>query len=110
MARVGKLLRVPSLERQPEADPAMMCPVRRDCSAVERNALPLFCGSDDWAEYRCNTRVAVHKFCRCCGIHIFYTPRSDPDKADVNARCCDGVNWAERAQRPCAAHDDVLLS
>ena len=28
-----------------------------------------------------------------CGIHPFYTPRSDPDKVDVNIRCLDGDAW-----------------
>jgi hypothetical protein len=27
-----------------------------------------------------------------CGIHPFYTPRSDPDRVDVNVRCLAGVD------------------
>jgi hypothetical protein len=38
--------------------------------------------------------VAQHTFCRHCGIHPFYVPRSDPDKIDVNARCLDDVDLA----------------
>ena len=41
---------------------------------------------------RFNTGVANHQFCRHCGIHAFYVPRSDPDKIDVNVRCLDGVD------------------
>jgi hypothetical protein len=46
-------------------------------------------GKDDLATYQFNTRVAKHHFCKHCGIHPFYVPRSDPDKIDVNARCLD---------------------
>lgn len=38
--------------------------------------------------------AAKHHFCRVCGIHPFYIPRSDPDKIDVNVRCLDGVDLA----------------
>jgi hypothetical protein len=44
--------------------------------------------------YRFGTQVAQHTFCRHCGIHAFYTPRSDPDKVSVNARCLDDVDVA----------------
>ncbi|HEX4351394.1 MAG TPA: GFA family protein [Polyangiales bacterium] len=46
-------------------------------------------GASALSEYRFNTGVAVHKFCRFCGVHPFYTPRSDPDKVDVNVRCLE---------------------
>ena len=49
-------------------------------------------GADDLASYRFNTGTAEHRFCRHCGVHPFYVPRSDPDKIDVNARCLDGVD------------------
>jgi len=49
-------------------------------------------GRDDLTTYRFNTGVAQHHFCRHCGIHSFYVPRSDPDKIDVNARCLDDVD------------------
>jgi hypothetical protein len=52
-------------------------------------------GGEMLTEYRFNTKVAVHRFCRVCGIHPFYTPRSDPDKIDVNIRCLDGDVWRE---------------
>jgi hypothetical protein len=54
----------------------------------------LLSGADALATYEFNTRVAKHHFCRVCGIHSFYVPRSDPDKIDVNVRCLDGVDPA----------------
>jgi hypothetical protein len=51
-------------------------------------------GKDDLATYRFNTGTAQHTFCRHCGIHAFYVPRSDPDKIDVNVRCLEGVDVA----------------
>jgi hypothetical protein len=47
-------------------------------------------GADSLATYEFNTRIAKHRFCRFCGIHPFYTPRSHPDQVDVNVRCLDG--------------------
>ena len=44
-------------------------------------------GASDLATYQFNTKVAKHHFCKVCGVHPFYVPRSDPDKIDVNARC-----------------------
>ncbi|RFP59227.1 GFA family protein [Luteimonas weifangensis] len=49
----------------------------------------LLAGAADLAEYRFNTGVARHRFCRHCGIKAFYVPRSHPDGIDVNARCLD---------------------
>jgi hypothetical protein len=65
---------------------------------VEPSAFTLESGEGELSTYRFNTGVAVHRFCRTCGIHPFYTPRSDPDKIDVNVRCLDGVDL--RALRP----------
>jgi len=55
-------------------------------------------GADAITTYRFNTGVAKHTFCRHCGIHSFYTPRSAPDGISVNVRCLDGVDFA--AVRP----------
>jgi hypothetical protein len=52
----------------------------------------LVTGAEELSSYRFNTGVANHTFCKHCGIHPFYTPRSDPDKIDVNVRCLDGVD------------------
>jgi hypothetical protein len=47
-------------------------------------------GADVLTTYKFNTGVAQHLFCRICGIHPFYRPRSHPDWIDVNVRCLDG--------------------
>ncbi|HSP49217.1 MAG TPA: GFA family protein [Pseudolabrys sp.] len=54
----------------------------------------LVSGKDDLTTYTFNTGVAEHTFCKHCGIHAFYVPRSDPDKIDVNARCIDDIDPA----------------
>jgi hypothetical protein len=72
----------------------------------------LLSGQGDLTTYQFNTGTAKHTFCRYCGIHAFYVPRSDPDKIDVNLRCLDGVdldalpvtrfdgkNWEEAMRR-----------
>jgi hypothetical protein len=56
-------------------------------------------GKDDLTTYEFNTRIAKHMFCRYCGIHPFYVPRSDPDKIDVNARCLDDVDLTRLAPK-----------
>ena len=55
----------------------------------------LISGKDDLATYTFNTGVARHTFCKHCGIHPFYVPRSDPDKIDVNVRCLDDVDLSK---------------
>ena len=62
---------------------------------VELSRFELLEGADALVSYRFNTGVAEHKFCRRCGIHPFYTPRSDPDKVDVNVRCLDDVELSQ---------------
>jgi hypothetical protein len=59
---------------------------------VEPSQFELIAGAGDLTSYRFNTGVAEHKFCRHCGIHPFYTPRSDPTKVDINVRCLDQVD------------------
>lgn len=46
-------------------------------------------GQDSLTEYRFNTQTAQHLFCRVCGIHAFYRPRSHPHQWDVNLNCLD---------------------
>jgi hypothetical protein len=73
----------------------------------------LLSGADDLSSYQFNTGTANHRFCRHCGIHPFYVPRSDPDKIDVNVRCLDdidlttiqitpfdGRNWEDAIEKP----------
>src|SRR5437773_9560892 len=52
----------------------------------------LLSGEDDLTAYQFNTRTAKHTFCKVCGVHPFYVPRSDPDKIDVNVRCLDDID------------------
>lgn len=52
----------------------------------------LLAGQDDLTTYQFGTGTAKHTFCRICGVHPFYVPRSDPDKIDVNARCLADVD------------------
>ena len=79
---------------------------------VSPEQFELVSGQDDLATYRFNTGTAQHTFCKVCGIHAFYVPRSDPDKIDVNVRCLDdidlsaikiksfdGQNWEAAIQR-----------
>jgi hypothetical protein len=54
-------------------------------------------GGELLSVYTFQTRTAKHRFCRVCGIHPFYTPRSDPDKTDVNIRCLDDDAWTRFA-------------
>lgn len=44
-------------------------------------------GAPPPAEYRFGERVAVHQFCRTCGICAFYIPRSNPDGVAVTLWC-----------------------
>jgi hypothetical protein len=62
---------------------------------VPQERFELLSGAGDLTTYRFNTGVAQHHFCRHCGIHSYYVPRSDPEKIDVNVRCLDGVDLEE---------------
>lgn len=70
-------------------------------------------GEDQLGTYTFNTGIAKHYFCKNCGIHSFYRPRSHPNDYDVNLRCLDdwwkpeiqtmfsiksfdGQNWEQR--------------
>lgn len=79
---------------------------------VEQDDFELVAGAEDLTTYRFGTGVAKHTFCRVCGAHPFYTPRSHPNAVDVNARCLDedaaarfpvapfdGRNWEEARKR-----------
>jgi len=57
---------------------------------VTKDAFELLAGAEELATYTWGTGVAKHTFCRVCGMHPFYTPRSHPDGVDVNVRCLDG--------------------
>lgn len=46
-------------------------------------------GEDALTTYQFNTGTAKHLFCKNCGIHSFYRPRSHPNGFSVNLRCLD---------------------
>lgn len=58
---------------------------------VEPADFQLLRGKDDLTVYTFGTGNAQHVFCRHCGMHPFYIPRSQPHRVSVNARCLDGV-------------------
>lgn len=77
---------------------------------VPESRFRLLSGDDRLTEYRFNTRVARHLFCRVCGIKSFYRPRSNPDGVSINIHCIDtsplahldiedfdGQHWEENA-------------
>ena len=51
---------------------------------VPQGRFELLQGQEELSSYTFNTGIAKHLFCRTCGIHSHYVPRSDPDKIDVN--------------------------
>jgi hypothetical protein len=57
---------------------------------VKKEDFVIVRGEDALATYTWGTGVAKHMFCKTCGIHPFYVPRSHPDGWDVNVRCLDG--------------------
>ena len=59
---------------------------------VPLDRFELLRGEGELTTYRFNTGTAQHTFCRQCGIHAFYVPRSDPDQVSVNARCLDDID------------------
>ena len=76
---------------------------------VPADRFTLLQGEADLSTYTFNTGTAKHHFCRHCGIHSFYRPRSHPDGYDVNLRCLDdnaidqfqisafdGANWEDK--------------
>ena len=56
---------------------------------VTEDRFRLLSGEDALHEYRFNTGIAQHLFCRHCGIYGFHHPRSAPDAYQVNVRCLD---------------------
>lgn len=56
---------------------------------VEEAEFSLLQGEQDLSEYKFGSQVARHLFCKHCGIHAFYVPRSHPKGYSVNLRCLD---------------------
>ena len=66
---------------------------------VHHERLEILSGAGELATYQFNTGTARHTFCRHCGIHAFYQPRSDPENYSVNARCLDDYDPARMVPR-----------
>ncbi len=77
---------------------------------VPKDRFDLRTGEENLTDYRFNTEVARHLFCKTCGVKAFYVPRSNPDGWSVNLRCLnakdfnsitiepfDGQNWEANA-------------
>jgi hypothetical protein len=56
---------------------------------VPASRFRLLRGAETLTEYTFNTGLAKHRFCKVCGIKVFYIPRSHPEGIDVNVRCLD---------------------
>jgi hypothetical protein len=59
---------------------------------VPREQFELLSGEDAITTYEFNTGVAKHTFCKYCGMHPFYVPRTAPNGVSVNVRCLEGVD------------------
>lgn len=70
---------------------------------VAGDRLTILSGADALTDYRFGTGIARHTFCRHCGMHPFYTPRSDPENYSVNARCLD--DYDPQTMRPTRLFD-----
>lgn len=78
---------------------------------VPKSKFKLLSGDSSLSTYTFNTGIAKHTFCKICGIKPFYTPRSNPDGADINVNCLDthpahveisefdGKNWEKNAHK-----------
>jgi hypothetical protein len=67
---------------------------------VDPEHFNLLTSEDALSTYQFNTKTAKHYFCRYCGIHSYYIPRSHPHKIDVNVRCLEGVDLASLTVEP----------
>ncbi len=78
---------------------------------AEIDALRVTAGESDITSYQFGTKMAVHYFCKHCGIHTFHRPRIEPNRWSVTARCVeallglnlpivdsDGQNWESSAR------------
>ncbi|MEM7434473.1 MAG: GFA family protein [Myxococcota bacterium] len=76
--------------------------VRCNCSICEMKGFlhlivpeacfELLSGKEALATYTFGTHTAKHHFCKRCGIHSFYRPRSHPKHIDVNVHCLDDLD------------------
>lgn len=62
---------------------------------VPKEQFHLIAGEDNLTDYRFNSGVAQHLFCKTCGVKSFYVPRSNPDGISVNVNCLDQSTFDE---------------
>ncbi|MGB5809579.1 MAG: GFA family protein [Polyangiales bacterium] len=60
---------------------------------IDESDFELLADEDAIETYTFGTHTAKHHFCKRCGIHSFYRPRSHPDRVDINVRCLEGVDF-----------------
>ena len=56
---------------------------------VPASDFTLITGLESLSTYQFNSKVAIHKFCKICGVQAFYHPRSNPDGIAVTLQCLD---------------------
>ena len=76
-----------------------------DCSlCVKKNALMVKVHEDNFrllsdpksvSEYRWNTHIARHYFCKTCGIYTFHRKQAAPDHYGINIFCLNEVDPKE---------------
>ena len=71
---------------------ARSAPRRASCICRPTRRISELQGKDALTAYTFETGVAQHTFCKHCGMHAFYIPRSQPHKITVNARSLDGID------------------
>lgn len=59
---------------------------------VPESDFELLRGAAALTTYTFGTHTAKHHFCKHCGIHSYYRPRSHPDRIDVNVHCLEDVD------------------
>ena len=77
---------------------------------VPQAQFSLLVGEDNLSEYKFNTGIAKHLFCKTCGVKSYYIPRSNPKGVSINMNCVDqstfdqitvedfdGQNWEDNA-------------
>jgi hypothetical protein len=60
---------------------------------VPKGSFVIHQGEENLTDYRFNTGVARHLFCKTCGVKAFYVPRSNPQGWSVNLRCLDQTEF-----------------
>ena len=54
----------------------------------------LLSGEANLGTYQFGSKLAKHRFCKTCGIHVFTRPRAAPDLYTVNVRVLDDYDLA----------------